>query len=190
MAIQYVTHLLVIEPASGEPTGMLSAFDVAAVVGGHDPRYARLPRPAPARPSSSARRLRDAVVADAMHAGVVACAPDSSLSLVAWTLASYRVHCVAVAGVASSSLLDHRLSWKLISDIDLMLALHRDGAAVAASTIPAGPPLALEETEPVERAAELMVEHGTRHLVAVGRNGLPVGILSTLDVARIIAASY
>lgn len=189
MAILYVTHLLVTDPLSDDPAGVLSAFDVAAVVGSHDPRYARIPRPAPARPASSARELSAAAVADVMHPGVVTCAPDAPLSVVAGAFAAHRVHCVAVAGVDNSGNRDHQLTWALISDIDLIAGLHRDGATVAASTITAGPPVALETTESVARAAELMLDHNTRHLVAVGPTGLPAGILSTLDVAGIIAAN-
>ena len=40
----------------------------------------------------------------------------------------------------------------------------------------------------LETAARLMAEHGTAHLiVASPQTGLPVGIVSTLDIARIAA---
>jgi hypothetical protein len=33
-----------------------------------------------------------------------------------------------------------------------------------------------------------MAEHGAAHIVAVGRSGMPSGIVSSLDVLRIVAA--
>ena len=56
MTERYIAHLLVTDPASGAPAGIISSFDVAAVFGGHDPRYARILRPAPARPEPPGRR--------------------------------------------------------------------------------------------------------------------------------------
>ena len=41
---------------------------------------------------------------------------------------------------------------------------------------------------PLAAAAEAMVEHDVSHLVVVeGRSGRPVGVVSTLDVARALA---
>ena len=43
--------------------------------------------------------------------------------------------------------------------------------------------------ESLQRAAQLMTEHGTAHLVVVEpASGRPVGVLSTLDVAAALAA--
>jgi CBS domain-containing protein len=189
MALGYATHLLVTDPATGEPSGVLSSLDLAAIAGGHDPHYTRMLRPAPARPSCSALRLSAAKVGDVMHPGVVTCGTDVPLSAVADTLAAHRLHCVAITGVAHSGGRDHRLSWDLMSDIDLIVALHRYGPTALASTATEGPPTAVEDTEPVDRAASLMLEHDTRHLPVVGATGVPVGILSTLDVLRIVAAN-
>ena len=40
----------------------------------------------------------------------------------------------------------------------------------------------------LEHAATLMAGHDATHVVAVGRSGMPTGIVSTLDVIRILAA--
>ena len=69
-----------------------------------------------------------------------------------------------------------------------MRALHRGSAALAAGTIAATEPIALPEDESLDRAAALMVKHDTSHLVAVSPAGLPSGMVSTLDVVRIMAA--
>jgi CBS domain-containing protein len=39
----------------------------------------------------------------------------------------------------------------------------------------------------VKVAAQLMVEHGVTHVVAVGRSGVPSGVISSLDVVGICA---
>jgi CBS domain-containing protein len=186
MAERYVAHVLVTEPASGDPAGVVSSFDIAAVVGGERPRYARMLRPGPARPSVSARTLREARVGDAMHPGVATCPADASLSIVARTMAEHRVHCVAIAGVERTG---DRLTWGLIGDMDLVLAIHRGAAEEPAAAIAATEPVAVEEDASLERVATLLVEHDTSHVVAVGSSGLPSGMVSTLDVARVLAAS-
>lgn len=185
MAVRYDTHLLVIHPRSGAPVGVLSTLDVAAVVGGYRPELARMLRPAPARPASSARTLRAARAADVMHPGIVTCPPDSPLPSVARTMAHHRVHCVAVAGLEESG---HHFTWGLISDSDLVVALHRDAATVPASGIATTAPVAVREGESLERVAALMIERQVAHLAVVGPAGLPSGIVSTLDVAGVISA--
>ena len=49
--------------------------------------------------------------------------------------------------------------------------------------------MAIKPNDTLEHAAQLMVEHDTAHLVVVSPDsGLPVGMLSTLDIARTAAA--
>lgn len=185
MAELYVAHLLVTDPASGGATGIVSSFDVAAVVGGYQPRLARMLVPSPARPSPSARSLRQAVVRDVMRAGVISCPAAAPLSTVARTMAEHRVHCIAVAGV---ELPGQHLTWGLVSAVDLILATHRGALDEPASRIAATEPIAVEEDDSLEHAAALMVEHDTSHLVVVGSSGLPSGMVSTRDVAAVLAA--
>jgi CBS domain-containing protein len=186
MAEHYVRHLLITEPESGGSAGVLSSLDVAAVVGGHEPRLVRMLRPAPARPMPSARPLGATTVADVMHPGVATCKPDARLATVARMMAQQRVHCVAVAGIEQPG---RHLTWGMIEDMALVLALHAGGAGDPASEIALTAPLAVEETESLSRTAELMVEHATGHVVVVGSSGLPAGVVSTLDVAGVLAAA-
>jgi predicted transcriptional regulator len=53
-----------------------------------------------------------------------------------------------------------------------------------------GTPIAVtvEETTPVKQAAELMVSRQIHRLVVV-RAGFPIGILSSLDIAKLVAES-
>jgi CBS domain-containing protein len=185
MAERYVAHLLATDPASDTPAGIVSSFDVAAVLGGAQPRLARMLRPAPARPSPSARTLSQARVGDVMHPGVATCAADALLPTVARSMADHRVHCVAVAGIERPG---QHLTWGLIGDMDLVVALHRGALDEPVASIAATSPIAVEENESLERVAALMVEHDTSHVVVVGGSGLPAGMVSTLDVAGILAA--
>jgi CBS domain-containing protein len=185
MAERYVAHLLATDPGSGAPAGIVSSFDVAAVLGGVEPRLARMLRPAVARPSPSERTLRQARAGDVMHPGVVTCAANAVLPTVARSMADYRVHCVAVAGIERPG---QHLTWGLIGDMDVVVALHRGALAEPVASIAARSPIAVEENESLERVAALMDEHDTSHVVVVAGSGLPAGIVSTLDVVRILAA--
>lgn len=130
--------------------------------------------------SARALRLDHAVVADVMHPGVVSCPPETDLVTVARMMASHHIHAVVVSG--------EQLEWGLISDLDLV-----------AAALPAVPPdreagdhastevVVVDRDEPLERAAQLMVEHQLTHLLVTGPAGMPVGVLSTLDVAGAIA---
>jgi CBS domain-containing protein len=186
MSERCISHLLATEAPSGAPVGIVSTFDIAAVLGGQQPRVARMLRPAPARPSSSARRLGEARVGDVMHPGVTTCMADALLQTVARSMAEHRVHCVAVAGIDRPG---QHLTWGLIGDLDLVVALHRGALAQPAASIAVTSPIAVDEAESLDRAAALMVEHDTSHVVVTGHSGLPTGMISTLDVARILGAA-
>jgi CBS domain-containing protein len=189
MAIGYIAHLLATDPSSGAPVGIVSCFDVASVVGGWEPRLARIRRPDPAT-SPVARTLRGARIRDVMHRGLATCPPDTPLTVVARSMAEHRIHCVAVAGVDNiSGREEHLLTWGLIDDLDLVVALHRGALDAPAATIAEPALVALQEDASLDRAAALMLEHDTRHVMAVGQSGLPSGMVSTLDVAWILAWS-
>lgn len=188
MAVGYATHLLVTDPSSGAPAGIVSSLDVAAAVGGVPFRVASLPRAAPeSRPSPSARTLSEVRVSDVMRPGVITSTPDAPLHTVARIMAEHGVHCVAIAGIDRTRGRDPHFTWGLIEDIDLMRALHRGSAALVAGTTAATEPIALPEDASLDRAAALMIEHDTSHLVVVSPAGLPSGMVSTLDVARVLA---
>ncbi len=186
MAIRYVTHLVATDPTSGDPAGIVSSLDVAAVVAGFERRLERMPRPTPARRSRPASTLATTKVVDVMHPGIVACTPDTPVATVARIMAVHRVHCVGVVGIDSTEGRGQHFSWGLIADIDLVIALHRDPPSAPAVRIASGRPPAVAESDSLQRAAELMLEHDTRHLVAVDGTGLPSGIVSTLDVLSIL----
>ena len=189
MAEQYVAHLLVTDPGSGAPVGVISSFDVVSVLGGQQPRLARMLVPGPARPVPNVQTLSETIVRDVMHPGIATCTPEVPLWTVAQTMAEHHVRCVAVAGIDSAGGHGQRLTWGLIGDMDLVRARHRNALAEAAATIAGTAPIAVGEEDSLQHAAALMVEHGTRHVVVVGPSGLPSGIVSSLDVVSIVAAA-
>ena len=124
-------------------------------------------------------------VADAMHRGVVSCNIDTPLSKVAQMMVGHRIHCVVVNSGEEQGM--H--FWSAVSDRDLTAAFaHREIEGVGAGEIAATPAVTVGMREPLVRAAQLLTEHGVTHLVVLDSAGtLPVGVLSTLDVARVIA---
>jgi CBS domain-containing protein len=122
-------------------------------------------------------------VSGAMHYGVIACDRDTPLTEVARLMSEERVHCVVVVDH------DPRRPWGLISDLDLTAAASVRGLnGQTAGGTAATPVLTVAPDESLERAAQLMTEHGVAHLVvAEPDNGRPVGVLSTLDIARAAA---
>jgi CBS domain-containing protein len=183
MATRDVSHLLVSDPDGEWPAGVLSSLDVMAVLSGRDPGITRILRPGPARPLVSATDLAATTVAAVMHPGVVTCLPDNGLEPVAGTMADLRIHCVAVAGAG-----DGHFVWGLVTDMDLLHAAYR-GEPVTVGEIAASSPLAVPADTELDRAAALMADHETAHVVGVDRGGRPAGVVSTLDVLRIVAAS-
>jgi acetoin utilization protein AcuB len=124
-------------------------------------------------------------VEDAMHHGVLTCSRHDSLSLVAELMARHRIHAVVVAAE------DHDepgTLWGVVSDLDLVAAASvRELSEQSAGATAATPALTISPAESLQRAAQLMTEHGTAHLVVVSPNGKPVGVISTLDVAAALA---
>jgi CBS domain-containing protein len=119
-------------------------------------------------------------VSAAMHEGVLTCSRQASLAHVAELMASHRVHCVVVTDERE----DAGSLWGIVSDLDLAAASSvRDLDEQTAGATAATAALTIEPEETVQRAAQLMTEHGTTHLVVVDVEGRPVGILSTLDIA-------
>lgn len=148
-----------------------------------------------AEPLDDRRRepaFASARVRDAMHPGILTCSPDATLPEVARTMDEHRVHCVAVLGMSLHAK-PERLVWGIVSDIDLVRAVHAHGAAGAtAGAVAATEPVTVDADEPLAAAAQLMGEHDVHHLVVVtgaGADAQPVGILSSLDVAAAVARS-
>jgi CBS domain-containing protein len=124
----------------------------------------------------------DANVVDAMRLGVVSCPPDAPLREVARILATYRIHAVVVSEIEGDR------PWGIISDLDLAAAAERDLDEVKARDVATGELLTVGADEKLAHAARLMAERGLTHVVVVQpHSGQPVGVLSTLDLAGVLA---
>jgi CBS domain-containing protein len=135
---------------------------------------------------SSQQTLALRSVASAMHHGVITCHPGSTLRDVARTMANAGVHAVVVAGDGVDE--PGGLSG-IVSDVDLIAAAAR-GAALAGSAVGAAHTevVTVLARDTLLHATHLMEQHGVTHLVVVAEEGgRPVGVLSTLDVARSLA---
>ena len=132
--------------------------------------------------------LTGLTVADAMHDGLVSCTPETSLRTVARLLATHRVHAV-VAFPRHQSDAGHLSSWKVITDLDLAEAASRlDLDRGTAADVDGGPVRCVQPDEPLASAIQSMLAKRISHVIVVDRaHGRPVGILSTLDVARALA---
>lgn len=129
--------------------------------------------------------LERATVADAMHPGILSCEPDLQLSEVARLMATHHVHCIAVVGVSHQEPVCG--VWGIISDLDLLRAAigDREGTARSLATQPV---VSVDARTWLTDAARLMLENGTSHLVVVEPDSQrPIGILSTLDIAGLLA---
>jgi CBS domain-containing protein len=125
-----------------------------------------------------------ATVGDAMHVGIVTCPPDAPLTMVARTMATHHVHCIAVLGVHASN--GEHLVSGTISDLDLARAAW-NGEDPDAGTLAATPAVTVDASAPLADAVGLMFECGVAHLVVTHGDARPVGVLSTLDIAGIVA---
>jgi CBS domain-containing protein len=139
----------------------------------------------PPRGSDRTPSLEHATVADVMHPGVFTCPPDTELRDVARLMATHHIHSVVVLGI-ERTWAGERLTWGILSDIDLVAAAHDPsadaGGAAATELVLVGP------DEPLARAVELMAEHRLSHLLVVdAETGRPKGVVSSLDVAGCLA---
>jgi CBS domain-containing protein len=131
--------------------------------------------------------LAQLTVGAAMHPGVITCPLDTPLREVAETMAEERVHCVVARddrnGDGAGSL------WGVVSDLDLVaVASARDIDVRTAGGMAATPVVLVAPDDTVEHAAQLMTENAVSHLVVIEpEDGRPVGVLSTLDVARAVS---
>jgi CBS domain-containing protein len=122
-------------------------------------------------------------VAEAMHRSVVSCRREATLVTVARLLAAHRIHAVVV--------LDERdgEEWGIVSDLDLAAALSEGSLRnTTAGEVASTPTLVVTPDETLSRVAQLMHEYDARHVIVRGwGSSRPVGIVSTLDIADVVA---
>ena len=123
-------------------------------------------------------------VGEVMHPGIIIAAPESPLRQVARLMARHRVHAVVVIGDDEEGGI-----WGIVSDRDLLGALA--GAELdehTAGGMARTPVLTVSRSDSVGHAARVMSEHAVTHLLVLASGRHPVGVISTLDLARAAAA--
>lgn len=131
--------------------------------------------------------LARATVADAMHPGIVSCPAEAGLTDVARLMATHHVHCVAVMAISHDEGTE-RFIWGLISDLDVLRAGIHLGPDSSARALALEPIVSVEPATPLREAGELMLKHGVSHVIVVDPDTQrPTGVLSTLDVAGVLA---
>ena len=125
--------------------------------------------------------FEDAKVHDAMRVGVITCRPETKLVDVARMMVGYDVHSVVVSEVGE------RDPWGIVTSLDLARAPGELGS-MTAGEVATTDLVTVRSSEPLERAAELMAEHGVTHLIAVQPDtGQPAGVISARGIAAALA---
>jgi len=124
-------------------------------------------------------------VADVMSPGVLSCPPETPLRTAARMMATYQVHAIFV--FASTD--DQSPFWTVLTDLDLIEASLPDIERRTAGGTAHEHVVTVEADAPIAQAAQLMSQHRITHLVVVSpETTRPLGVVSSLDIARAIAA--
>jgi CBS domain-containing protein len=120
-------------------------------------------------------------VLNALQLGLIDCPAEADVRTVARLMAEHKVHCVIVDGIGPGG-------WGIVSDLDLMAAVRPELSGATAGQLAATDALVVDPADSLEHVALLMSEHQTTHAVVVDPvTSRPMGILSTLDIARFLA---
>jgi CBS domain-containing protein len=180
-----LSHLLVVEPGSDRPIGVVSTLDIAGVVGGV---------------TTSVKPRGGTRVDELMSTPVVTVSPKTSLKDIAALLVERRISAVPVVadgeivGIVSegdivgeeSALTESSVLARLFSGSRTDTST-QTGARIAAEVMTA-PAITVEWSEPAETAATLMIQHHVKRLLVV-RDDKLVGIVSRSDLVRAYARS-
>jgi CBS domain-containing protein len=138
--------------------------------------------------ADAATRLRETRVRDVMTAEIVTCTPDVPLAEVADLMVAHRIHSVVVLAPPARDPRGETAEWSVLCDLDLVAAAPWSDALAGAGTIAASPRVVVHPDDSLAAAALAMAENATAHVLVVGDAGdEPMGILSALDVARVLA---
>ena len=132
--------------------------------------------------------FESATVGDAMSKGVISCRPETPLRVVARMMATYGVHAIFVFEHTEEDDEAPRL-WAVVSDLDLVAATRLDLDALTAGATAVTPLVSVPTDSSITEAGSLMAQYGIAHLAVTDPDsGRPIGVISTLDIARTVAA--
>jgi CBS domain-containing protein len=129
-----------------------------------------------------------ATVGDAMSHGVISCPPETPLRVVARMMVTFGVHAIFVFEHADEDDEAPRL-WAVVSDLDLVAATRLDLDTLTAGATAVTPLVSIRAGSSIAEAGSLMAQHGIAHLAVTDPDfDRPIGVISTLDIARAIGA--
>jgi CBS domain-containing protein len=128
------------------------------------------------------------LVADVMSPGVLSCPPETPLRTAARMMATYQVHAIFVFASGEGTD-DSSPFWTVLTDLDLIEASLPDIERRTAGGTARAQVVTIKADAPIALAAQLMSQHRITHLVVVSpETTRPLGVVSSLDIARAIAA--
>lgn len=126
--------------------------------------------------------LDSARVGDCMRTGIFTCDPHASLRELAATMATLRIHALALRTAPGQPM-------PFITDLEVMAGIALSDQLQAGDLVPTTA-TTVARLQPLREAAQRMVEHGAAHLIVLDEaSGHPVGVLSTTDVLQAYAAA-
>jgi CBS domain-containing protein len=134
--------------------------------------------------------FESATVGDAMNRGVISCPPETPLRVVARMMAKFGVHAIFVFEHVDEDDEAPRL-WAVVSDLDLVAATRLDLDTLTAGETAVTPLVSVPSDCSIAEAGSLMAQYGIAHLAVTDPfTSRPIGVISTLDIARAIAAGH
>jgi len=140
------------------------------------------------RPEEPLVAFETATVGDAMSRGVISCPPETTLRVVARMMATHGVHAIFVFEHADDGDEAPPRLWACVSDLDLVAATRLDLDSLTAGATAVTPLVSVRADRSIGEAGSLMAQYGIAHLAVTDPDGRPIGVISTLDIARAIAA--
>jgi CBS domain-containing protein len=105
-------------------------------------------------------------------------------------MATYGVHAIFVFEHADEDDEAPQL-WAVVSDLDLVAATRLDLDMLTAGASAITPLVTVAADSSIAEAGSLMAQYGTAHLAVTDPGSRrPIGVISTLDIARAIAAGH
>lgn len=127
-----------------------------------------------------------ATAGDAMRPWVLTCSPETPLITAAQRMAAEHVHSLVVLGRPDAADAPRR-PWAVLTAHELLRHAER-ADELTAGDVAATEVVETEPSEPLPQIARRMVAHSVSHALVVDpATSRPVGVLSTLDIAGIIA---
>ena len=140
------------------------------------------------RPDELPVAFDTATVGDAMSCGVISCPSEAPLRVVARMMATFGVHAIFVFEHSDEADEPPRL-WAVVSDLDLVAATGLDLDSLTAGATAVTPLVTVAADSSIAEAGSLMAQYGIAHLAVTDPDSRhPIGVISTLDIARAVAA--